>query len=153
MKTTSIALCAAAAILAGSIGPANAARTKVVTVSIDGFCNVETVTIERGVVGNKIVETGDDCDENYGTGLYTRVKQVGVFANFGWTSANSPGTVFNMVFSKPFASDGSGQVTLYYTQDGATQRVIGPYTYEVVTDQARPNKSGLKPITSLVPRK
>jgi hypothetical protein len=152
MKTKVLALCAAAAIIVVAAGPA-AAKSETVTISIDGFCNVETIEILPGLRGNTIVETGDSCDENFGVGVYAKIPRVGTMANFGWTSANSPGTVFDMVFTKPFATDGSGQVSLLYTQDGVNQHVIGPFTYEVVTGDAKPNKTGLKPITSLVQRK
>ena len=153
MKTTSLAILAAAAIIAAATQPASANRSKTYTVSIDGFCNIETVTIQRGLKGNTIVETDDGCDENFGTGLYTKIKGSGSFANFSWTSANSPGLTMDLVFSKPFADDGTGQVTIRYTQDGVNQSTVGPYTYHLVTDKARPNKTGLKPITSMIPRK
>ncbi|HVU19328.1 MAG TPA: hypothetical protein VHE09_01255 [Rhizomicrobium sp.] len=153
MKKISFALLATAVGIAGAIQPASATRTKVYTISIDGFCNVETVTIQRGTKGNTILETGDGCDENFGAGLYTKIKGSGSFANFSWTSANSPGVTIDMVFTKPFATDGTGQVSLYYTQDGVNQGTIGPYTYEVIDGPARPNKTGMKPITSLIPRK
>lgn len=151
MKIISLAFLSAAAIMATSMEPAAANRSKTYTITIDGFCNVETVTIQAGLKGNSIIETGDACDENFGTGLYTKIKGNGSFANFSWTSANSAGTVIDLVFSEPFNS--GGQVWLYYTQDGVNQSVIGPYTYEVVTDKARPNKMDVKPITSLIPRK
>ena len=152
MKTTSLALLAAAAIIAAATQPAAAKRTHVYTISIDGFCNIETVTVQQGLKGNSIIETGDDCDENFGTGLYTKIKGNGTFANFGWTSANSPGLTMDLVFSQPFTS--GGEVTIRYTQDGINQGTVGPYTYQVATPGApKPNKTGLKPITSMIPRK
>jgi hypothetical protein len=153
MKTLFLALCAVAAIMTGTLDQAAArVHAGVVTISIDGFCNVEKITIGKGAIINTIAET-DDCDDNYGVGTYTKIRGVGLFANFGFTSANSPGLSYDMVFAKPFATDGTGQVSFLYTLDGVTQNVIGPYTYEVVTGDAKPNKTGLKPVSSLFPRK
>ncbi len=153
MKRLSLALCATAAIMTGAIGQAAArVHAGVVTISIDGFCNVEKITIGKGAVINTIVET-DSCDDNFGVGTYAKIKGAGQFANFGFTSANSPGLSYDMVFTEPFATDGTGQVSFLYTLDGVTQNVIGPYTYEVVTDGAKPDKAGLKPVSSLFRRK
>ncbi len=148
MKKLSLALCAAAAIMTGTVDRAAArVRAGVVTISIDGFCNVEQITIGKGGLINTIAET-DVCDENFGVGTYTKIRGVGLFANFGLTSANSPGLSYDIVFAKPFATDGTGQVSFLYTLDGVTQNTLGPYTYEVVTG-AKPEKTGLKPVSSL----
>ena len=64
MKTTYLVL-GAMAIAAASVAPAAAKKAQPIVVSIDGFCNVETITLHTAKKGSVIIETGDSCDENF----------------------------------------------------------------------------------------
>jgi hypothetical protein len=149
MKTTYLVL-GAMAIAAASVAPAAAKKAQPIVVSIDSFCNVETITLHTANKGSVIIETGDGCDENYGTGVTSKIKGSGQFANFSLTSAASPGANADMVFQLPLQTGNT--VTLNYTVDGINQITMGPYTYTVVTGDAKAPKAGAKSITSLIPR-
>ncbi|HEY3637752.1 MAG TPA: hypothetical protein VGK90_06335 [Rhizomicrobium sp.] len=119
---------------------------KTVTISFDGYCNVETITLSGG--GASILETGDGCDENIGTGTASKIMGLGKTYGFGWTSADARGAANDLVFTEPFTTGGT--VTIYYTTNGISQNLAGPITYTVETGAHIRKRGGLKPISSLL---
>ena len=118
---------------------------KIVTVSFDGFCNLETITLSGK--GATMIETGDGCDENIGAGIASKIGGLGNTYGFGWTSSDARGAVNDLVFTEPFTTGGT--VAVYYTTNGISQNVTGPITYTVETGAHIPKRTGLKPISSL----
>ena len=118
---------------------------KTVTISFDGFCNVEKITI----AGNSasMIETGDGCDENIGVGTTSKISGSGKTYGFGWTSNDARGAANDLVFTEPFTTGGT--VTIYYTTNGISQNLTGPITYTVETGAQVQKPHGLKPISSL----
>jgi hypothetical protein len=124
--------------------PANPSKT--VVISFDGYCNIETITLSAK--GAAMLETGDGCDENIGEGAASKIAHVGKTYGFGWTSADARGAANDLVFTEPFTTGGT--VTIYYTTNGISQNVTGPITYTVETGAHARNRSGLRPISSLL---
>ncbi len=119
---------------------------KTVIVSFDGFCNVETITISGSSAS--LIETGDGCDENIGTGAASTIAGLGKTYGFGWTSNDARGAANDLVFTEPFTTGGT--VTVYYTTNGISQNLSGPISYTVETGAHIHKRNGLKPISSLL---
>ncbi len=120
--------------------------TKTVTVSFDGYCNVETITLSAK--GASMIETGDGCDENIGEGAESKIPNLGKTYGFGWTSADARGAANDLIFTEPFTTGGT--VTIYYTTNGISQNIAGPITYTVETGARMRPRNGLKPVSSLL---
>lgn len=149
MDKTLLALGLAAVVAVSTAPSAATARTK--TISIDGYCNVEIITLNHVGDPHSIRETGDGCDENIGVGNFNlRVKDQGKGASFGFSSATAPGLTLDLVLANPYTTGST--VTLYYTVDGVTQQSIQS-TYTVVDGAAqRSPKAGTKSITAQIHR-
>jgi|GEM_PF-4166273 len=149
MDKTLLALGIAAVAAVSALPSAANARTK--TVSIDGYCNVEIITLNHVGDPSSIRETGDGCDENIGVGGFkVRVKDQGKTAGFSWNSSGSAGTTIDLVFSNPYTTGST--VTLYYTVDGVTQQSVQA-TYTVLDGATqRSPKAGTRSITSQIRR-
>jgi hypothetical protein len=134
-----------ASIQDAAFAPATSGKRTVI-VSFDGYCNVETITLSKQ--GASMIETGDGCDENIGAGIASNIAHVGKTYGFGWTSADARGAANDLVFTEPFTTGGT--VTIYFTTNGISQNLSGPINYTVETGARTHERSGLKPISSLL---
>ncbi len=139
MKTY-LALAAAALV---AMGGTASAKSKTAVISLDGFCDVITLQINKSLIAG-----ADDpnCNTEYGGGMIGKVKGFGNSIVAGVQSPNAPGYQFVIQLSYPLVTGGAWSV--FVTQDGVTIQPFESGTYTVEGSAAR----GMKGATSAFPR-
>lgn len=103
------------------------ARSKVTTISIDGFCDELTVTVNKTTAA--AISVPDACESILGGGVIGKVKGVGQSANAGVIIGGDGTTLYVAQLSYPFTTGGT--ITLYYTPDGTNLNLLYTTTYTV----------------------
>ncbi len=136
MKTY-LALAAAALV---AMGGTASAKSKTAVISLDGFCDVITLQINKSLIAG-----ADDpnCNTEYGGGMIETVKGFGNSIVAGLQTPNSPGHQYVVQISYPLVSGGAW--TAYSTTDGVTLSFFNSGTYTVKGSAAR----GVKGETSV----
>jgi hypothetical protein len=123
MKTV-LLLSAAAMVLSAS---AAVARPVTKAIRLDGYCNVYSITIDKGIAW---VQDTPSCSGNYGGGVVGSAKNFGKSIDLALQSMSSPGVQLYLVASYPFVTGGTFK--LYQTVDGNNfiDEVDGTYTLD-----------------------
>jgi hypothetical protein len=137
----------ALAIAASCALPAPAAaKFKIRTISIDGFCDVFTVW-EFGKKWVTLTNDPSSCETANGVGKMTKNKFFGTAASVGLTLQGEGSTGLFAEASYPFATGGT--VNVYVSDNGIyTQLLTATYTLE----KQNPGPKSGKPISSLLHR-
>jgi len=139
-----LVLCTLAA-LAMTTGGAQA-KTKTVTVTLDGFCDTFTITADKENVG--LSSTNSECDPGIGSGYIGKVKQHGNYADLGAILNGDASSHWVIGLQYPLVTGGS--FTFGFTTDGITignDILTGPYTVNGTPSQGQ---RGSKSITSTI---
>jgi len=138
-----ILLCSALA-LALSAGGA-AAKTKSVTITLDGFCDTFLITSDGVNVG--LSSTQENCDPGIGSGYIGKVKDHGKYADLGSILNGDPNSHWVIGLQYPLTTGGS--FTFGFTTDGiniGNDILTGTYT---VDGTAAKGPRGTKSATSM----
>ena len=138
-----IVLCTALA-LALSAGGA-AAKTKSITITLDGFCDTYTITSDGVNAG--LSSTNPDCDPGIGSGYVGKVKGHGKVADLGSILNGDPSSHWVIGLSYPLTTGGS--FYFGFTTDGiniGNDILTGTYT---VDGTAAKGPRGSKSATSV----
>jgi hypothetical protein len=121
---------ALAAVVA--LGGAADATPKTQVISLDGYCDVLTLQINR----TKVVGADDPgCDPGLGVGYVSRVKGFGKAIVAGTVFGDAPGALFIIRVAYPLVTGGNWDLAL--TADGVnfTSYESGTYTIEGTADK------------------
>jgi len=129
-----LALGAVALVLSGV--PA-AAKTKTYMISLDGHCDVITLTVNGTLVAGT---DASSCEAGIGGGLIGTVKKFGEAIVAGVQFSAKPGTQFVFEIAYPLATGGAWD--LYDTTDGVTLTKAESGTYTVEKDAAHMQHGG-----------
>ena len=122
------------------------ARPITKAIRLDGYCNVYSITMDKGIAW---VQDTPSCSGNYGGGVIGSAKGFGKSIDLALQSASSPGVQLYLVASYPFVTGGTFK--LYQTTDGNSfvDEVDGTYTLDTSPENG---PAGGKPVTSAFKR-
>ena len=117
------------------------AGIKATTISINGSCDVYTVTIQDRRLA-AAVETDPDgrCETFLGGGHLARAKGAGHVATVGGIFDNNPNIVFTLDIQYPFLTGGTWH--LYSTTDGSVMQDVASGTYTVSAPGTQTGRGG-----------
>lgn len=141
-----LVVCSIAALAISASGAM--AKTKTVTISLDGSCDVFTITADGPNVG--LSSTNANCDPGFGSGYIGKVKKHGNFADLGVIFYGDPSSHWVVGLQYPLVTGGA--FTFGFTTDGiniGNDILTGTYTVE---GTAAKGPRGSKPATSLIER-
>jgi hypothetical protein len=118
------------------------ARPIMKAIRLDGYCNVYSITMDKGIAW---VQDTPTCSGNYGGGVVGSAKGFGKSINLALQNASSPGVQLYLVASYPFVTGGTFK--LYQTTDGNNfvDEVDGTYTLD---ESPENGPAGGKSVTS-----